>query len=145
MISCYNRGCGQDFDPANNPDGECESLMKKMLSINWVKNKCVHTYPLNDFVLNVVNCALRAQIERKHLGYVQHYLYTDRLFSNLQYGSWIEFPSLRICDFFQTFVLICLFWQMRVAIIRAYHSSMMRTRAGLVAIRKASISPNFWI
>lgn len=22
MLSCYNRGCGQDFDPANNQDGE---------------------------------------------------------------------------------------------------------------------------
>lgn len=22
MLSCYNRGCGKDFDPANNPDGK---------------------------------------------------------------------------------------------------------------------------
>lgn len=22
MLPCYNRGCGKDYDPENNPDGE---------------------------------------------------------------------------------------------------------------------------
>lgn len=22
MLSCYNRGCGQNYDPENNPEGE---------------------------------------------------------------------------------------------------------------------------
>lgn len=26
MIPCYNRGCGQDYDPENNPEGEWLSL-----------------------------------------------------------------------------------------------------------------------
>lgn len=32
MISCYNRGCGQNFDPENNPDGKTIHFFDKIPS-----------------------------------------------------------------------------------------------------------------
>lgn len=35
-LSCYNRGCGQDFDPEKNPDGEWNYFSKKNGLEKWI-------------------------------------------------------------------------------------------------------------
>lgn len=45
MISCYNRGCGQDYDPANNPDG-------KKYFLNCINYKNINERLLEIYCLN---------------------------------------------------------------------------------------------
>lgn len=47
MISCYNRGCGKDFDPANNPDGKFLFVPNTFWKYEMIKRSSktnVHTH-----------------------------------------------------------------------------------------------------
>lgn len=45
LITCYNRGCGKDFDPENNTEGNLEFLMIYTMcnTIMFGECDCVHT------------------------------------------------------------------------------------------------------
>ena len=34
MLRCYNRGCGQDYDPQNNNDGEYKDVWRTKILTN---------------------------------------------------------------------------------------------------------------
>lgn len=141
-VSCYNRGCGQDFDPENNPDGKWNDFANKVTHIKFYAKPSV----------SVIFCAIETVtavhwIENEFSIDIEHII------------DWeVMYVTMNVLDFSKHFVvvnnsnailIVVLFFQipffkMRANIIRAHHIFMTRTKDGLAAKRKVSTSPNFW-